>query len=95
MEQIMDITLEGSGCDKSNRNCKLCKSQPPFDVRRQYLDVFDRFTGWSCEISLSNFSLFRLFFKIYPIVIGFIFYELPAGNRLSCIWSHLKATFPN
>ena len=31
------------------------KSQPPFDVHRQYLDVslIDRF-----EVSLSNFSLF-------------------------------------
>ena len=35
------------------------KSQPPFDVHRQYLDVSsDRFTGQSFEVSLSNFSLF-------------------------------------
>ena len=34
------------------------KSQPPFDVHRQYLDV-SLIDLQSFEVSLSNFSLFR------------------------------------
>ena len=39
------------------------KSQPPFDVHRQYLEV-QYSAGWNFKVSLSNFHCFVDFLKI-------------------------------
>ena len=33
------VTFKGSSCDKKKRDIIFAKSQPPFDVHRQHLDV--------------------------------------------------------
>ena len=71
------------------------KSQPPFGVHRQYLDVSlidfpDRFTGKSFEILLSNFSPFCWFFKNLTPLSSVLFLK---SSRLM-IFLHLE-TFKN
>ena len=60
------------------------KSQPPFDVHRQYLDVSLTFTGQSSKVLLSNFSLFCGFLEnLARLSLVFIFKKLSAHDFLA------------
>ena len=54
------------------------------------MDVSDKFTGWSFDVSLSNFSLICLFSQnLAQLSSGNIFYKLRSGDSLvfRVIWS--------
>ena len=60
------------------------KSQPPFDVHRQYLDVSLTDSQASFKVSLSNFSLFCEFLKnLARLSLVFIFEKLSAHDFLA------------
>ena len=67
------IALEGSGCDKRRNIKNFVKSQPLFDVHRQYLytfliDLHAEVSSFCCRI----FHCFAFFFsKFSSIIIGF------------------------
>ena len=73
----MNITLDGSGCDKRKNHLKLCRESTALRYTPAVsLDVSDRFTGLNFEVLL--FCLFSqtlarlssgLSFKSYPLAI--------------------------
>ena len=80
----------GSGCDKTKRDYNLCKESAALwctpTISRRF---FDRFTGQSSKVSLSNFSLFCGFLEnLARLSLVFIFKKLSAHDFLAfrVIW---------
>ena len=81
----MSLHLRGRVETKGKGIIIFAKSQPPFDVHRQYVDVsLTDSHARGFEVSLSNFSLFCEFLEnLARLSLVFIFKKLSAHNFLA------------